>query len=694
MKKVPEYFGCNVFDDRAMRSALPAGVYNSLKKTIEEGTRLDSEVAEAVASAMKDWAVEKGATHFTHWFQPLTGITAEKHDSFIEYSPDGGVIMEFSGKELIQGEPDASSLPSGGLRATFEARGYTAWDPTSYAFVRGKTLFIPTAFCSYTGEALDKKTPLLRSMDALNREAMRMLRLFGNTTAKRVSANVGAEQEYFLIPKDLYEKREDLRYTGRTLFGAPSPKSQELDDHYFGSIPSKKAAFMEELNERLWELGIAAKTEHNEVAPSQHELACIYNKVNIATDQNQLVMEIMKKTAEKHGFVCLLHEKPFAGVNGSGKHNNWSICTDDGVNLLSPGSTPEDNLQFLLFLCAVLRAVDRHQDLLRLSVATASNDNRLGGNEAPPAVISVFLGDEITGVLEAVAEGIPYERRRSEMMKIGSEVLPGIRRDNTDRNRTSPFAFTGNKFEFRMVGSSDSIACANIMLNSSVAESLGYFADELEKAESFEDRAHELISETYHTNGRIIFNGNGYGDEWKAEAERRGLLNYRTTPDCMPHLLDKKNVELLTKLGVYTESELRSRCEIMLENYCKTVEIEARTMESMAIQRIAPAVERYAGDLAQRAMAKTAAAGAESIFEMRIIEKLSKFTDGISDKVDRIKNIRAKIHTGEWEKEAYGVRDELIPAMEALRADCDAAEEITAKDYWPFPTYGDLLFGS
>ena len=694
MKKVPEYFGCNVFDDRAMRSALPAGVYNSLKKTIEEGTRLDSEVAEAVASAMKDWAVEKGATHFTHWFQPLTGITAEKHDSFIEYSPDGGVIMEFSGKELIQGEPDASSLPSGGLRATFEARGYTAWDPTSYAFVRGKTLFIPTAFCSYTGEALDKKTPLLRSMDALNREAMRMLRLFGNTTAKRVSANVGAEQEYFLIPKDLYEKREDLRYTGRTLFGAPSPKSQELDDHYFGSIPSKKAAFMEELNERLWELGIAAKTEHNEVAPSQHELACIYNKVNIATDQNQLVMEIMKKTAEKHGFVCLLHEKPFAGVNGSGKHNNWSICTDDGVNLLSPGSTPEDNLQFLLFLCAVLRAVDRHQDLLRLSVATASNDNRLGGNEAPPAVISVFLGDEITGVLEAVAEGIPYERRRSEMMKIGSEVLPGIRRDNTDRNRTSPFAFTGNKFEFRMVGSSDSIACANIMLNSSVAESLGYFADELEKAESFEDRAHELISETYHNNGRIIFNGNGYGDEWKAEAERRGLLNYRTTPDCMPHLLDKKNVELLTKLGVYTESELRSRCEIMLENYCKTVEIEARTMESMAIQRIAPAVERYAGDLAQRAMAKTAAAGAESIFEMRIIEKLSKFTDGISDKVDRIKNIRAKIHTEDWEKEAYGVRDELIPAMEALRADCDAAEEITAKDYWPFPTYGDLLFGS
>ncbi|MBR4928940.1 MAG: glutamine synthetase III [Oscillospiraceae bacterium] len=694
MKKVPEYFGCNVFDDRAMRSALPAGVYNSLKKTIEEGTRLDSEVAEAVASAMKDWAVEKGATHFTHWFQPLTGITAEKHDSFIEYSPDGGVIMEFSGKELIQGEPDASSLPSGGLRATFEARGYTAWDPTSYAFVRGKTLFIPTAFCSYTGEALDKKTPLLRSMDALNREAMRMLRLFGNTTAKRVSANVGAEQEYFLIPKDLYEKREDLRYTGRTLFGAPSPKSQELDDHYFGSIPSKKAAFMEELNERLWELGIAAKTEHNEVAPSQHELACIYNKVNIATDQNQLVMEIMKKTAEKHGFVCLLHEKPFAGVNGSGKHNNWSICTDDGVNLLSPGSTPEDNLQFLLFLCAVLRAVDRHQDLLRLSVATASNDNRLGGNEAPPAVISVFLGDEITGVLEAVAEGIPYERRRSEMMKIGSEVLPGIRRDNTDRNRTSPFAFTGNKFEFRMVGSSDSIACANIMLNSSVAESLGYFADELEKAESFEDRAHELISETYHTNGRIIFNGNGYVDEWKAEAERRGLLNYRTTPDCMPHLLDKKNVELLTKLGVYTESELRSRCEIMLENYCKTVEIEARTMESMAIQRIAPAVERYAGDLAQRAMAKTAAAGAESIFEMRIIEKLSKFTDGISDKVDRIKNIRAKIHTEDWEKEAYGVRDELIPAMEALRADCDAAEEITAKDYWPFPTYGDLLFGS
>ena len=694
MKKVPEYFGCNVFDDRAMRAALPAGVYNSLKKTIEEGTRLDSEVAEAVASAMKDWAVEKGATHFTHWFQPLTGITAEKHDSFIEHSPDGGVIMEFSGKELIQGEPDASSLPSGGLRATFEARGYTAWDPTSYAFVKGKTLFIPTAFCSYTGEALDKKTPLLRSMDALNREAMRMLRLFGNTSAKRVSANVGAEQEYFLVPKDLYEKREDLRYTGRTLFGAPSPKTQELDDHYFGSIPANKAAFMEELNEKLWELGIAAKTEHNEVAPSQHELACIYNTVNIATDQNQLVMEIMKKTAEKHGFVCLLHEKPFAGVNGSGKHNNWSLCTDDGVNLLSPGSTPEDNLQFLLFLCAVLRAVDRHQDLLRLSVATASNDNRLGGNEAPPAVISVFLGDEITGVLEAVAEGITYERRRSEMMRIGSEVLPGIRKDNTDRNRTSPFAFTGNKFEFRMVGSSDSIACANIMLNSAVAESLGYFAGELEKAENFEDRAHELISETYHTNGRIIFNGNGYGDEWKAEAERRGLLNFRTTPDCMPHLLDRKNVDLLTKLGVYTETELRSRCEIMLENYCKTVEIEARTMETMAIQRIAPAVERYAGDLAQRAMAKTAAAGADSRFEMKIIGKLSRLTDSISDKADKLREIRSSIKCGDWEKEAYGVRDSLIPAMEALRADCDAAEEITARDYWPFPTYGDLMFGS
>ena len=547
MSTVSDYFGCMVFDDRVMKANLSADVYASLRRTIDEGAKLDASVANAVAAAMKDWAVAHGATHYTHWFQPLTGITAEKHDSFISPAPDGGVIMDFSGKELIKGEPDASSFPSGGLRATFEARGYTAWDPTSYAFIKGKTLCIPTAFCSYGGEALDKKTPLLRSMEALNRQAMRILKLFGNTDVKCVRTNVGPEQEYFLVDKEMYEQRKDLIFTGRTLFGAKSPKGQEMDDHYFGVIKPRVAAYMEDLNEELWKLGILAKTEHNEVAPAQHELAPIYTTTNIATDHNQLTMEIMQKVAAKHGLVCLLHEKPFAGVNGSGKHNNWSMATDTGVNLLSPGETPYENAQFLLFLCAVIKAVDDYQDLLRLSVATAGNDHRLGANEAPPAVVSIFLGDELMGILDAIENDAPYSGTKKTTMKLGVDVLPRFPRDTTDRNRTSPFAFTGNKFEFRMLGSSNSIACANIMLNAAVAESLKIYADRLEGAEDFETALHDMIKKTIKDHKRIIFNGNGYDATWFKEAtEVRGLCNYPTTPDCMPHLLDKKNVYLLT----------------------------------------------------------------------------------------------------------------------------------------------------
>ena len=559
MSTVSDIFGSLVFDDRVMRATLSADIYASLRKTIDEGSELDSGVANAVAQAMKDWAVEHGATHFTHWFQPLTGITAEKHDGFISPAPDGSVIMEFSGKELIKGEPDASSFPNGGLRATFEARGYTAWDPTSYAFIKGKTLRIPTAFCSYGGHALDKKTPLLRSMEVLSRQALRILKLFGNDTAKRVVSSVGPEQEYFLVTKEMYDKRPDLRFTGRTLFGAKPPKGQELDDHYFGVIKPSVAAFMEDLNKELWKLGILAKTEHNEVAPAQHELAPIYTTTNIATDHNQLTMEIMQRVAAEHGLVCLLHEKPFAGVNGSGKHNNWSIATDKGQNLLTPGETPYENAQFLLFLCAVIKAVDDYQDLLRISVATAGNDHRLGANEAPPAVISMFLGDELNAVLEAIETDTPYEGIAKTQMKLGVDVLPIFNRDTTDRNRTSPFAFTGNKFEFRMLGSSNSIACANIMLNAAVAESLRIYADRLEQAEDFEKTLHEMIIKTIKDHKRIIFNGNGYDDAWIREAtEKRGLLNYRTTADCMPHLLDKKNVDMLTSLGVFSEATARA----------------------------------------------------------------------------------------------------------------------------------------
>ena len=695
MKTVPDYFGSLVFDDRVMKSKLSSKVYNSLKKTIDEGAQLDSNVANAVADAMKEWAVENGATHYTHWFQPLTGITAEKHDSFISPSPDGRVIMDFSGKELIKGEPDASSFPSGGLRATFEARGYTAWDPTSYAFIKGKTLCIPTAFCSYGGEALDKKTPLLRSMEALNKQALRILKLFG-TEAKYVHTSVGPEQEYFLVPKEMFEKRKDLIYTGRTLFGAKPPKGQEMDDHYFGVIKPRVEAYMTELNEELWKLGILAKTQHNEVAPAQHELAPIYTTTNIATDHNQLTMEIMQKVAARHGLVCLLHEKPFAGVNGSGKHNNWSMATDTGANLLSPGETPYENAQFLLFLCAVIKAVDDYQDLLRISVATAGNDHRLGANEAPPAVVSMFLGDELNAVLEAIETDTPYKGAEKTQMKLGVDVLPKFNRDTTDRNRTSPFAFTGNKFEFRMLGSSNSIACANIMLNAAVAESLKIYADRLENADDFETALHEMIKKTIKDHKRIIFNGNGYDDEWIKEAtEKRGLLNLRTTPDAIPHLLDKKNVDMLTSHKVFSEAELKSRCEITLENYCKTVTIEANTMSQMAKKELLPAIEEYTAFIASAAGKKKALdAEVSCVYETGTVRKLSLLSGQIFEKCDELDKVLCKLSDSEnVEQEGYMIRDELLPKMSELRVACDEAEVITAEKYWPFPTYGELLFG-
>ena len=694
MTSVPDYFGCMVFDERVMKARLSADVYYSLKQTIKKGKQLDLSVANAVAAAMRDWAVEKGATHFTHWFQPLTGITAEKHDSFISPSPDGGVIMDFSGKELIKGEPDASSFPSGGLRATFEARGYTAWDPTSYAFIKDGTLYIPTAFCSYGGEALDKKTPLLRSMEALNRQALRVLKLFGNEDVKRVSTSVGPEQEYFLVPKAMYEQRKDLIYTGRTLFGAKPPKGQELSDHYFGSIAPKVAEYMADLDKELWKLGILAKTKHNEVAPAQHELAPIYTTTNRATDHNQLTMEIMQKVAAKHGLVCLLHEKPFAGVNGSGKHNNWSISTDTGMNLLSPGDTPYENAQFLLFLVAVLKAVDKYQDLLRASVATAGNDHRLGANEAPPAVVSVFLGDELTGILEAIEKEKPYSAHEKTVMKLGVHALPRFTRDTTDRNRTSPFAFTGNKFEFRMLGSSNSIACANIMLNASVASVLEEFADRLEKAKNFNTALYNLIKTTIAEHKRIIFNGNGYDDAWIKEAvEKRGLLNLKTTPDAMPSLLLKKNMDMLIGQGVFSKAELVSRYEIMLENYCKTVIIEANTMVDMARKEILPAVETYIADLAGTACEKDAC-GIKPVFEKKLLKQLSEYTEEIDSRTDALEKLVGKVHdVSDVTKCAQKIRDELIPAMDVLRKAADGAEQVTAAKYWPFPTYGDLLFG-
>lgn len=695
MKNVSDYFGCMVFDDRVMKATLSAEVYQRLRKTIDEGAAFDLSVANAVAEAMKNWAVSKGATHYTHWFQPLTGITAEKHDSFISPSPDGGVLMEFSGKELIQGEPDASSFPSGGLRATFEARGYTAWDPTSYAFIKDRTLCIPTAFCAYGGEALDKKTPLLRSMEALNRQALRILHLFGNDEVKCVRTSVGPEQEYFLVDKEMYEKRKDLVLTGRTLFGAKSPKGQELDDHYFGVIKPRVADYMEELNKVLWKLGILAKTEHNEVAPAQHELAPIYATTNIAADHNQLTMELMQKIAAKHGLVCLLHEKPFEGVNGSGKHNNWSIATDEGVNLLSPGETPYENAQFLLFLCAVIKAVDNYQDLLRLSVATAGNDHRLGANEAPPAVVSIFLGDELTAILEAIEKNEPYKGTEATVMKLGVDVLPKFPRDNTDRNRTSPFAFTGNKFEFRMLGSANSISCVNIMLNSAVAESLKIYADRLESAEDFEVSLQAMIRKTIKDHKHILFNGNGYDEAWIEEATiKRGLLNYPTTADCMPHLLDEKNVKMLTGHKVFTESELKSRCEIMLENYCKSVTIEANTMVDMSRKQILPAVEKYTLAISKTAEMKKRISSSISIgLESKLLEKLSLLAEQMDEKVSELEQIMLNLREcEEIKEESCVIRDRVLPKMDELRSLADKAETVTAEEYWPFPTYADLLF--
>ena len=685
-----------VFNDCVMQARLPKQAYKQVQRSIKLGERLDGETAEVVANAMKDWAIEKGATHFTHWFQPMTGITAEKHDSFISPSDNGRIIMEFSGKELIQGEPDASSFPTGGLRATFEARGYTAWDPTSYAFIKDNVLCIPTAFCSYGGEALDKKTPLLRSMEALNRQGLRVLKLFGNDDVTAVKTTVGPEQEYFLIDKSVYEKRKDIMYTGRTLFGAQPPKGQELDDHYYGTIKPRVAAFMEELDEELWKLGVLAKTEHNEVAPAQHELAPIYTTTNIAADHNQITMELMQKLARKYDMVCLLHEKPFAGVNGSGKHNNWSMTTDTGLNLLEPGETPYENAQFLLMLCAVLQAVDDYQDMLRISVASAANDHRLGAAEAPPAIISVFLGEELEEILEAIENDTPYGGKEKEQIKVGVHVLPKFARDATDRNRTSPFAFTGNRFEFRMVGSSDSIACCNVMLNTAVAESLRQYADELEKADDFEGALHTLIQRTIRAHKRIVFNGNGYDDAWIEEATKvRGLLNLRTTPDALPYLTAAKNVEMLTRHKVYSGSELKSRCEINLDNYRKTVHIEAKTMLDMARREILPAVTAYADTLALGVNARRAAVGASvGGYEARQIEKLSALSEKIDAAAEELETALDAYHAmSEVQSSAEFIRDSVLPKMTALRASCDAAEKLIPAKSWPFPTYAELMFG-
>ncbi|MBR5312049.1 MAG: glutamine synthetase III [Clostridia bacterium] len=697
MPIVSDYFGCLAFDDSAMRERLPKETYKSLKKTIDEYSTLDINVANIVANAMKDWAIEKGCTHYTHWFQPLTGVTAEKHDSFISPIEGGKIIMEFSGKELVRGEPDASSFPSGGLRATFEARGYTAWDPTSYAFIKDNTLCIPTAFCSYGGEALDKKTPLLRSMEAINVQSLRILKLFDPyTRVKCVRACVGPEQEYFLIPQEMYDARPDLIFTGRTLFGAKPPKCQELDDHYFGAIKPRVQAFMRDLDSELWKLGVLAKTEHNEAAPAQHELAPIYSQANIATDHNQLTMEIMQKTAKNHGLVCLLHEKPFMGVTGSGKHNNWSIATDTGMNLLTPGETPYENAQFLLFLCAVIKAVDEYQDLLRISAATAGNDHRLGAHEAPPAVISIFLGDELSAVIDALETDTHYDPKESTQLKLGVDVLPRLPKDNTDRNRTSPFAFTGNKFEFRMVGSSNSIADCNVVLNTAVAESLRQFADILEKSEDFRTELNQLIRGTIQKHKRIIFNGNGYDDAWIREAtEERGLLNLRTTPDALPYFLSAKNVRLFRTHRVYTEKEMRSRYEIILENYCKTIRIEAATMVDMVYKHFLPAITAFAKDVAEAGNAKKALFdGVDLSYELETVKKLSALTAAISRSVRELEEELDRADTiTDVTNQAFTFKDKVITKMAELRSAVDEAEHITSAKNWPFPNYSELLFG-
>ncbi|MGN0492227.1 MAG: glutamine synthetase III [Acutalibacteraceae bacterium] len=693
MSKISEIFGSNVFNDSVMQQRLPKETYKALQRTIKEGRSLEPNVATVVANAMKDWAIEKGATHYTHWFQPLSGLSAEKHDSFVTPVSDGKVIMEFSGKELIQGEPDASSFPSGGLRATFEARGYTAWDPTSYAFIKDGVLCIPTAFCSYGGEALDKKTPLLRSMQAINKQALRVLRLFGNTDAKSVKTTVGPEQEYFLIDEEVYNKRKDLIYTGRTLFGAKPPKGQELEDHYFGIIKPRVQAFMNDLNEELWKLGILAKTEHNEVAPAQHELAPVFTTTNIAADHNQLTMEIMQKVAKKHHMVCLLHEKPFAGVNGSGKHNNWSLTTDTGVNLLNPGDTPYENAQFLLFLCAVIKAVDEYQDMLRVSVASAGNDHRLGANEAPPAVVSMFLGTELTEVLEAIEKDQPYGGKEKEILKIGVHTLPKFPKDATDRNRTSPFAFTGNKFEFRMLGSFSSVSCTNVVLNTAVAEELKQFADTLESAGDFEESLHELIKKTITEHKRIIFNGNGYDDAWIAEAEKRGLLNLRSTPECLPYSVHEKNLKLFTSHKVYSETEMRARYEILSENYCKTINIEALTMIDMAKKDILPAVSKYSHELTDTIIAKAACGDIDSSYEKDLAAKISKLNATAYKKVLKLEEatLKAKEIDDTTELSMF-YKDSVFAAMSELRITVDELETMVPAESWPYPSYGDMLF--
>ncbi len=693
MTNVPEIFGSMVFNDSVMQNKLPKASYKEFHKLIKEGKPLTLDLANVIANAMMDWAVEKGITHFTHWFQPMTGITAEKHDSFISPMKNGKVIMDFSGKELIRGEPDASSFPSGGLRATFEARGYTAWDPTSPAFIKDGTLCIPTAFCSYGGEALDKKTPLMRSMEALNIQALRILKLF-NTPASRVTSTVGPEQEYFLVNKEMFHKRRDLVYTGRTLFGAKAPKGQEMEDHYFGAIDPSVVAFMKDLNEELWKLGILAKTEHKEVAPAQYELAPIFSTTNIATDHNQLAMEMLKKVALRHNMVCLLHEKPFAGVNGSGKHNNWSLSTETGVNLLEPGDSPEENAQFLLFLAAVIKAVDDYQDLLRVSVASAGNDHRLGANEAPPAILSIFLGDQLTAILDSIANGSAYNGRAAEDMTIGVNVLPRFPKDLTDRNRTSPFAFTGNKFEFRMPGSSFSISGPNVILNTIVAEELSLFAEELEKAEDFTAALNKLIKSTVKAHQRIIFNGDGYSDEWQKEAARRGLLNLKSTPEAIPYFIADKNIKMFEKHGVFTSTEMHSRCEILLESYCKTLDIEAYTMLDMARKNILPAVLKYTRKVAEGAAAKKALSSEISCkTEEALVAKLSLRTASLSSKIDELDSLLLKAKDfSDIHACAKFHHDSLFAMMQELRAVADELESMVDENAWPFPTYGQLLF--
>lgn len=693
MVNVPEIFGSMVFNDDVMKARLPKDTYKSLKRTIQQGSPLELDVANIVANAMKDWALEKGATHFTHWFQPLTGVTAEKHDSFI--SPNGsGVIMEFSGKELVKGEVDGSSFPSGGIRATFEARGYTAWDPTSYAFIKDGSLYIPTAFCSYTGESLDKKTPLLRSMEALNKQALRILRLFGNTTAKRVITTVGPEQEYFLIDKKLWEQRKDLMFCGRTLFGAMPPKGQEMDDHYYGSIKPRIAEFMADLDTELWKLGILSKTKHNEVAPAQHEMAPIFTTTNLSADQNQLTMELMKQVALKHGLYCLLAEKPFAGVNGSGKHNNWSMSTDDGFNLLEPGETPRENAQFLLLLTAVIKAVDKHQDLLRDSVASAGNDHRLGANEAPPAIISMFIGEELQAVLDSIENGTPYSQKSKEKMKIGVSVLPAIPKDTTDRNRTSPFAFTGNKFEFRSLGSSLSISGPNVVLNTIVAETLDEFATQLESAKDLNTELQALIKKTVKEHKKIIFNGNGYDDEWVKEAKKRGLMNLKTLPDAMEHYLDKQNIEMFSKYGVYTETEMKSHHEVKLEKYCKVLNIEVNTMIDMIYKDILPASYAYMSDVAESVTRVSAVVpGAKCTAQTTTLSQITALADWLDDETQKLIKMHSNVNAmDDVVKQARDYADKIIPQMEKTRAIADRIEPILGEKYKPFPSYTDLLF--